>query len=154
MPHWRYSVKELDPDRSVKCSGRELSISPKASRELCLSIKGLKLEDAKKFLEAVIDRKLPVPLRRYNKEVGHRRMPYKGYAGRYPVKAAKTLLRLLEELESNAEYKGLDIENLKIIHAAAQRGRKIKRYTPRAFGRSSPKFDTLTHIELVGYEAI
>lgn len=154
MPHWEYSIEELDPDRSVKCSGRELSISPKASRELCASIKGLKLDDAKKFLEAVVEKKLPVPFRRYNKEVGHRRMPFKGYVGRYPVKAAKILLGLLEELEANAEYKGLDVENLRIIHAAAQRGRKVKRYTPRAFGRSSPKFDTLTHIELVGYEAV
>jgi ribosomal protein L22 len=26
---------------------------------------------------------------------------------------------------------------------------KVKRFTPRAHGRASPKFDTLTHIELV-----
>ncbi len=154
MPHWGYSVEELDPDRSIKCSGRELNISPKASREICLALKGLKLDEAKEFLEAVVDKRVPVPFRRYNKEIGHRRMPFKGYAGRYPVKAARAILRLLEEMEANAEYKGLNVENLHIIHAAAQRGRKVKRYIPRAFGRSSPKYNTQTHIELVGYEAM
>ncbi len=32
MPEWGYSVKGLDPDKSVKCAGRELKISPKADR--------------------------------------------------------------------------------------------------------------------------
>jgi ribosomal protein L22 len=32
---------------------------------------------------------------------------------------------------------------------AAQRGRKIKGFTPRAHGRSSPSYQTLTHVELV-----
>jgi large subunit ribosomal protein L22 len=68
------------------------------------------------------------------------------------VKAADRILRLLRELEANAEYKGLDIENLKIIHAVSHRGRKIRAYTPRAFGRASPSFETLSHVEIVGYE--
>jgi len=36
------------------------------------------------------------------------------------------------------------------VHAAANRGRVVKSYVPRAFGRSSPSFNTLTHIEIVG----
>jgi large subunit ribosomal protein L22 len=152
MPHWRYSIEELDPDRTVKCSRRELNVSPKACREICLTLKGLKLNEARDFLRHVIDKKIPVPFKRYNKAIGHRRMPFKGYAGRYPIKAATAILQLLEELEANAEYKGLNIENLRIIHAASQRGRKIKRFVPRAFGRSSAKFNILTHVELAGYE--
>jgi large subunit ribosomal protein L22 len=56
---------------------------------------------------------------------------------------------VLEGAEANAEYKGLDLERLKIIHAVAYPGMKLKRFMMRAFGRSSPKFQTLTHIELV-----
>jgi large subunit ribosomal protein L22 len=74
-------------------------------------------------------------------------------AGRYPTKAAKRILALLEELQSNAEYKGLDVDRLRIVHAASQRGMKLRNYVPRAFGRSSPSYNTLTHIELIGYEA-
>lgn len=154
MPEWGYSIQDLDPDKTVKCSGRELRISPKAAAEVCRAIKGMKLDEAKRFLEEVIKMKRPVPFKRYKKEVPHRRMDEKWYAGRYPVKAAKKILKLLEELEANAEYKGMDVENLIIIHAASQRGRKIKKYIPRAFGRATPYFETLTHVELVGYEAV
>lgn len=153
MPKWGYSIQNLDPDKTVKCAGRELRISAKAATEVCRAIKGMKVSEAKSFLEEVKAMKKPVPFKRYKKEVPHRRMNEKWYAGRYPVKVADKILKLLNELEANAEYKGLNIENLVIIHAASQRGRKIKRYIPRAFGRATPKFETLTHVELVGYEA-
>ena len=48
-----------------------------------------------------------------------------------------------------AEYKGLDTERCRIIHAAVMKGRSIKRYIERAHGRSTPYFDTLIHIEIV-----
>ena len=62
---------------------------------------------------------------------------------------ATEILKILEGAEANAEYKGLDIEQLRIVHASAYPGMKIKRFIPRAFGRSSPRYNTLTHVELV-----
>ena len=53
MPSWKYSVQDLDPDRTAIASGRDLRIKPKVAREICNSIKGMKLEDAKIFLEDV-----------------------------------------------------------------------------------------------------
>ena len=153
MPERGYSVTGLDPDRTVKAAGRELRISPKASVELCRTIRGMKLPDAKKLLERVIDKKQAVAYRRYKKEVPHRReLSERWFAGRFPEKAAGRILRLLEELEANAEYRNLDTERLKIIHAASQRAGKIPRRSPRAFGRSDLLKATMTHIELVGYE--
>lgn len=154
MPEWGYSVTGLDPDRTVKCAGRELRISPKASVELCRTIRGMKLPEAKKLLERVMEKKQAVAYRRYKKEVPHKKQlaePF--YAGRFPEKAAGRLLHLLEELEANAEYRNLDVERLRIIHAASQRGPKVPRRNPRAFGRSDLLRGVLTHIELVGYEA-
>jgi large subunit ribosomal protein L22 len=55
---------------------------------------------------------------------------------------------LLEGAEANAEFTGLDAEKMRIIHASAYPGMKMKRYTPRAFGRSSPKNETLCHLEV------
>lgn len=153
MPTWDYSVKALDPDRTVKCAGREISVSPKAVTEVCRSIKGMMVKDAKLLLENVVAKKTAIPFKRYKKEVPHRAMSDKWYAGRYPVKAARVMLRLLEEMESSAEYKGFNLDNLKLIHAASQRGRKIRKAIPRAHGRATPYYDTLTHIELVGYES-
>ena len=149
MPKWGYSITELEPDRTVKASGRELRVSPKHAREVCKTIKGMKLDQAKNYLRQVILKKKPVPFRRHKKKVGHRHGIEKASAGRYPVKAAQKILKVLESAEVNAEYKGLDVERLRIIHASAYPGMKIKRYIERAFGRSSPRFETLCHVELV-----
>jgi len=149
MPEWGYSVVELDPEKTAKASGRELRVSPKSTREVCSTIKGMKLDQARNFLRRVILKKKPVPFRRYKKKAGHRHGLQKAYAGRYPVKAAQKVLEVLENAEANAEYKGLDIERLRIIHASAYPGMKIKRYIPRAFGRATPRFETLCHVELV-----
>jgi large subunit ribosomal protein L22 len=152
MPNWRYSAKEFDPDRTVKCSGREVKISPKAATEICRKLRGMRLDAAKELLEAVEKKKRAIAFRRYKKEVPHRSLDEGWYAGRYPVKAAKTFLFLLEELESNAEYRGLDVDRIRIVHAASQRGMKTQRIVSRAFGRATPYHNTLVHIELMGYE--
>ncbi|RLG92872.1 MAG: 50S ribosomal protein L22 [Candidatus Hecatellales archaeon] len=147
MPNWGYSIKGLNPEKTAIASGRDLRISAKAAREICLTIKNMRLEDAKRLLEDVIAGKKPIPFRRHKKEVPHRKGLEGWYAGRYPKKASKEILRVLDALEANAEQKGLDVERLWIIHAAAQRGTKIRKYIPRAFGRSSPYFQQLTHVE-------
>lgn len=149
MPEWGYSITDLDPEKSVKSSGRELRISHKAAREVCKAIKGMALNQAKQYLNLTIMKKQPVPFRRYKKKVGHRHGVENAFAARYPVKAAQKILKVLEGAEANAEFRGLEPERLRVIHAAAYPGMKIKRYTPRAFGRSSPKVQTLTHVELV-----
>jgi len=149
MPKWGYSITELDPEKTVKTSGRELRVSPKHAREVCKTIKGMKLDQAKEYLQQVITKKKAVPFRRYKKSVGHRHGMQKAYAGRYPVKTAQKILKALEGAEANAEYKGLDVERLRIIHASAYPGMKMKRYIERAHGRSSPRFETLCNIELV-----
>jgi large subunit ribosomal protein L22 len=139
----------LDTERTVKASGRELRVSHKDAREICKTIKGMKLEKAKVFLQEVTSKRRPVPFSRYKKKVGHRRGIQKAYSGRYPIKASKKIFDVLVNAEVNAEYNGLDLERLRIIHAAAYPGMKIRRYIPRAFGRATPYFKTLCHVELV-----
>jgi large subunit ribosomal protein L22 len=156
MPNWGYSFIEqkYDADRIAKASGRDLRIKPKDAREICAVIKGMKVEEAKSFLEKVIQIKQSVPYRRYKKKQGHKKdlKQFKLYEGRYPRKAAARIFEVLSAVESNAEYKGLDIELCRIIHAATHRGRIIKRYIQRAHGRSSAKYHHLSHVEIVIYE--
>jgi large subunit ribosomal protein L22 len=151
VPKWGYSIikEELDPEKTAKASGREIRVSHKHAREVCRTIKGMMLTNAKEYLRDVIDKKKAVPFRRYKKKAGHRHGLEKTSAGRYPIKAAKKVLNVIEGAEANAENKGLDVDRLRIFHAAAYPGTKIKRFTPRAHGRSSPKYETLTHIEIV-----
>ncbi len=111
------------------------------------------LRQAQSYLEKVMKLEAAVPYRRYKKKVGHRSSLSDFSAGGYPVKAAKFVLGTLRNLEANAEFKGLDAERIIVQHAAASRGRVIKDFVPRAFGRSSPNYHVLVHIELVGRES-
>ena len=151
MPKWGYSIiaETLDPEKTAKASGRENRVSHKHAREVCKTVKGMTLSNAKKYLRDVIAKKKPVPFTRYNKKAGHRHGIVKAAAGRYPIKAANQVLKTIQSAEANAENKGLDVDRLFIFHAAAYPGSKLKRYTPRAHGSASPKFETLTHIEIV-----
>jgi large subunit ribosomal protein L22 len=65
------------------------------------------------------------------------------------VKASKEILKLLKHAEANAEYKGLEPENMSIVHATSKRGRVIQGVMPRAMGRATPwNIETVT-VEIV-----
>ena len=155
MPNWGYTFKDrlvnLDRDHIAIASGRDMRCSPKKTREVTNAIKGMRLADAKKFLEDVILMKRAVPFMRHKKKVGHRGGldQFKWGIGRFPEKSAKLVYDVLLNAESNAEFKTLDIEKVKILHAATLRGRRMKRYIERAHGRSTPYFKTLTHVEII-----
>lgn len=148
MAKFSYSFQNFDPERMAKASGRDLRISPKLSIEVCREIKGMMLNDAIKLLDDVIAKRRPIPLRRFNDSQGHKKG--KGFGpGRYPVKVAKEIKKILLNAKNNAEQKGLDPDRLKIIHAAAHRGPVLRGYIPRAFGRATPFNEQTTHIEIV-----
>jgi large subunit ribosomal protein L22 len=151
MPKWGYSIieEELDPEKTAKASGREIRVSHKHAREVCKTIKGMMLTKAKTYLRDVMEKRKAVPFRRYKKKLGHRHGVEKAFAGRYPVKTAQQILHVIEAAEANAENKGLDVDRLRILHAAAYQGMKIKRFMPRAHGRTSPRYETTTHVEIV-----
>jgi large subunit ribosomal protein L22 len=154
MPQFRYAFQNYDRTKHVRASIREKDISHKHAREIAVAIKGRSIEKARELLENVIARKEAIPYRRYNNEVAHRSNIRDGFfAGRFPKKAASEFLRILDNLESNAEYKGMDLDRLRIVSTAVHKGTKLKRFQPRAMGRSSPKFDTLVHVEIVAQEA-
>jgi large subunit ribosomal protein L22 len=105
-------------------------------------------EDAVKFLEDVISEKRPVHFRRYNGQIGHRKGKKFG-AGRYPKKAAAAIIDVIKHAQHNAEYKGLDSENMKIVHISSSKGMKVEGFIPRAHGRSSPFNHEKANIEVV-----
>jgi large subunit ribosomal protein L22 len=148
MPNWKYSIQGLDSDKTAIASGRDLRIKPKAAREVCNYLKGLNLQKAKQILQGVMDGKIPIPYLRHKKKIPHRKGAQGFAAGRYPKKAATEIYKILESVEANAEFKGLYADQLKIIHMASHRGRVVRNYIPRAFGRASPYFKHLTHIEV------
>ncbi len=149
MARVKYAYKPKDELNSAKAMGYEMDISFKHAVEICRAIKGKKIDDAIRFLEEVVAMKRVVAFKKHKKKVAHKRGLEKWYAGRYPVKASKNILKVLKNLKANAEYKGLEIDRLIITHAQAKKGRVLKRYMPRAFGRATPKFKFLTTVEFV-----
>ena len=145
----KYST-ESDPEKSAKAYGYELHCSPKDSMNLAYFLKGLKTEEAKKLLKEIIEIQRPIT------EIFHKRKRshQKGIGpGSYPQKAAKHLLALIENAENNAEYKGFDIENMKISHISAYKGRIVRGIMPRAHGRATDKNKMTTNIEIIIEEA-
>jgi large subunit ribosomal protein L22 len=145
VTHMGYT-QETDPETTSKALGIELSISPKKCREVCKELTGMKVEDAKKYLMDVAELKTPVPYTRFKMSLS----PKPGVGpGRYPKKPALAILRVIESAQSNAEYKGLDADNMKIKVATASRGRIEKSFMPRAQGRSTPWNEQTTNIEII-----
>jgi large subunit ribosomal protein L22 len=151
MSRFDYAFQNYDSTRHVRSSLREKQISHKHAREIAHKIKGMSIEKARDYLQAVINKERAVPFKRFKEQVGHRSDPGV-MSGRYPEKSATEFIKLLDNLESNAEYKGMDLDRLKIVNATVHKGVLIKRFIPRAMGRATPKNNVLTHVELVAQE--
>jgi len=151
MPNFKYAFQNYDKTKHVRSALREKTISHKHAREIAVAIKGMSIEKARDYLQDVVELKRAVAFRRYNNEVGHK-SDTGIMSGRYPQKAANEFIKLLDNLESNAEYRGMDLDRLRIVNATVHKGRKIERFIPRAMGRATPKIDILTHVELVAQE--
>lgn len=135
--------------RHSRAMGMELHISPKAAREICRSLKGMRVKNAQAFLEDVVALKRAVPFKRYRRNVAHRHGLVGADAGRYPQKSAKAILIVLKNAVANAEYKGLESESLRIYHAGTLKGRTIRGWMPRAMGRATPKNTETVSVEMV-----
>jgi len=109
---------KLGPEHIAKASAKDLPVSTKQCVEITRSLRYKNTGYAKKFLEEVSALERAVPYTKFHKDLGHKR----GMGpGRYPQKAAKEFLALVKAVESNAQVKGLDISNLKIIKLVANK---------------------------------
>ena len=137
---------EADPDTSARAIGKEMPISPKFTREICGLIRGMKVPTAIKTLEGVIALETPVPLKRYNKRVSHKQ----GVGpGRYPKKAAAAVLGVIKSAVANAEYKGLNVDDMVIRTISASRGRVTPGHMARAHGRATEWNQDTVNLEVI-----
>jgi len=110
--------KKVIEEHLARAKANNLSVSTKHSIELCSHLRYKTTNFAKNALEAVISLKKPIPFKRFKTDMGHK--PGMA-AGRYPQKAAKEVLKLIKAAETNAQFKGLNTANLKIIKILANR---------------------------------
>ncbi|CAO2184405.1 unnamed protein product [Urochloa humidicola] len=148
----KYSQEPLNPTKSAKAMGRDLRVHFKNTRETAFALRKLPLVKAKRYLEDVMAHKQAIPFRRYCGGVGRTAQAKSRHSngqGRWPVKSAKFILDLLKNAESNADVKGLDVDNLYVSHIQVNQAQKQRRRTYRAHGRINPYMSSPCHIELI-----
>lgn len=148
----KYSRDPSNPTKSAKACGKDLRVHFKNTRETAFALRRMPLGKAKRYLEDVLAHKQAIPFRRYCRGVGRtaqvkNRQP--NGQGRWPAKSAQFVLDLLKNAESNAEVKGLDVDNLYISHIQVNQAQKQRRRTYRAHGRINPYMSNPCHIELI-----
>ncbi|WVZ92017.1 hypothetical protein U9M48_038116 [Paspalum notatum var. saurae] len=166
----KYSQEPGNPTKSAKAMGRDLrvhfkvrfclgySLSIRAfdavmnTRETAFALRKLSLAKAKRYLEDVMAHKQAIPFRRYCGGVGRTAQAKSRHSngqGRWPAKSARFILDLLKNAESNADVKGLDVDNLYVSHIQVNQAQKQRRRTYRAHGRINPYMSSPCHIELI-----
>ncbi|CAD5207119.1 unnamed protein product [Bursaphelenchus okinawaensis] len=151
MTKVHYCKEPENNTKSCKARGTDLRVHFKNTHETARAIKGMTIKRAIRFLENVKEKKEIVPFRRFKHTVG-RKAQAKAWGvtqGRWPIKSANYLLGLLKNAESNAEVKGLDVDQLVIEHIVCQRAAKMRRRTYRAHGRINPYMSSPCHVELI-----
>ena len=146
-----YSWDSENPTKSCKARGTNLRVHFKNTRETSHTIRKMPLKRAVQYLKNVITKKECVPFRRFTGGIGRcaQAKQWKTTTARWPKKSAEFLLQLLRNAESNAEYKGLDVDNLVIDHIQVNRAPKMRRRTYRAHGRINPYMSSPSHIEVI-----
>ena len=144
MAEYNYSIKLAEEEHIAKAVGRALPISTKQSIEICAFIRRRHLEKAKKKLVDVINKRSAIPFKRFNDNIGHKK---EMAAGSYPEKACSHILKLLEAVEANAQFKGLNTSNLGIIHICAHKAAR-----PWHYGRQRRRKTKRTNVEIIVQE--
>ena len=140
----KYANNTISKEHSARAYGVLLPISAKQAVEICSLLRNKKLETAKNILQDVISLRKAVPYKRFKKNIPHKRSIG---PGRFPVNASKYILKLLEQLESNAQLKGLNTSNLVISHICAHKGSNTFH-----FGRLTRRKMKRTHVEVIAEE--
>ena len=110
--------KTMEQGHAASARALNLAISTKHSVEISRYLRYKNTSFAKTFLEDVIELNKAVPFKRFTKDMGHKAGMS---AGRFPEKAAREFLQLIKSVEANAQNKGLDTANLKIVKLLANK---------------------------------
>jgi len=111
----------------VQAITRNVGMSAQKMREVVRQIQGLPAAQAQAVL-AVVPRK----------------------SARFVAKTLRSAIANAEDLKMHKdEYKDLDTDNLRVIHAVAGTATTQKRFTPKARGSAGPILKRSCHIKIV-----
>ena len=143
-----------NPAKTAKAQGSNLRVHFKNTHATAHAIRGMRLKQAQAFLQRVLDHKDAVPFRRAVGGVGRTAQAKQhehlsGSLARWPKKSCQFLLDLLQNAQSNASLKNLNLDQLHISHIQVNAAPKIRRRLYRAHGRINPFMANPCHMEVV-----
>jgi large subunit ribosomal protein L17e len=127
-------------------------------REIGQAIKGMTLEKAISYLGDVLQFKQAIPFLRYDDGGRHAQAKCNaGFGGKnvpgdkvkWPQKATKVVLGMLNNCKANAEFDRIDVAELIVQHVQANQAPKMRRRTYRAHGRIGPYQAKPAHFEVI-----
>jgi len=140
----KYSYN-LDKKEVVFASSSDLNASFKDLCAVCDFVRYRPLPAALQMLDAVIKEGRPIEYKRHNKYMGSRH-ELGGRKGRYPIKCAAMVKKVIVNVSANARSKGEDPDSMFIVHAAANKTQEVPRSPPKGvrsigggYGYSSPR---------------
>lgn len=147
---YSYKVPEDKKEHYAMARGEDLEASYKDLTQVCGRIRNKTVQKALSLLERAANMEIPILFKRFNKKLGHRR-ELGGRQGRYPQKAVKIVLKVLNSVIANAKVKGLNDEII-IVHAAANKRFSYPRMAPK--GRRFKQHYETARVELVVKEKV
>jgi large subunit ribosomal protein L22 len=144
MPY-KYAFKGYEKESMSRCVLTSASVSTKHCIEIASGIRGKTVKQAVKILEEAIALRKAIPFNRFKRNIGHKK---RIGPGRYAVKACGEVLKALKQCEANAENKGLNAQDLKIVHINANLASR-----PWHYGRQSRRKMKRSHIEIALQES-
>jgi len=146
MAKYNYSHQSYNKETVARAVGRDLDISTKQCIEICNFLRGMNILRAKTVLNGVMELKTAIPFKRFTNGVGHRAGDMA--SGRYPMNAAKEILTIIENAETNAQQKGLNTSRMALVHLSTQKASR-----PMHAGRKRGRSMKRSHIEVTLGEA-
>ena len=145
----KYSFNQ-DREGLVFAQRYDMNVSFKDLVAVCDAIRYQRAGRALDTLDGIITMEMPVLYKRYSKHMGARH-ELGGRKGRYPVKAAKEVRLAILNAIGNAKNKGLDGEEMLIVHSSANKTRIERRYPSKgsiSWGRGMYGRGAINHSDI------
>ena len=144
---------EGNNEKCLKACADQERVHFKPMYETGRAIKGMKAEQAIKYLESVVNHERAVPFFRYNGGIAHHAQGHEWGcpASRWPVKSAKVFLRLLKNALAAAPQKqGIAVDKLVVAHVQCNRAKSFRwRRIHQAHGRVKSYCSPPTNVQIV-----
>ncbi len=120
----------LDKKSVIFASARDLNASFKDLCAVCDAVRYRPVPSALKVLDGIINDGRPIEFRRHNKYMGSRH-ELGGRKGRYPIKCADMVKKVIVNASANAKNKGENPEMMYVVHASANKTYEVPRSPPK-----------------------